>query len=158
MRITKSQSGTCQENYDLTVCAAWLWCDVLYVPYWMICRYMNFDFFEWFEPNDHLPLLRTHQLPLAPERKASEGWWGVRMVMCFLQLQEKTHGSTRAGAMHMKSKASWENVRIERMVSQLSVVWNMSVMYANKWPSILWLSVFSFPVVTVYSSEGLETD
>ena len=140
MRTTKSQSGTCKENYDLTVCAGY---DVMFCMFrteWFV-RYMNFDFFEWFEPNDHLPLLRTHQLPLAPERKASEGWWGVRMVMCFLQMQEKTHGSIRAGAMHMKSKASWENVRIERMVSQLSVVWNMSVMYANKWTSILLLSL-----------------
>ena len=53
-----------------------------------------------------------------------------------------------------------KKVRIERMVSelQLCVVLSMSVMYANKWPSILWLSVVLFPVVIVYSSEGLQTD
>ena len=44
------------------------------------------------------------------------------MMMCFIQMQEKSHGCTRAETMYMKSKASCvKKVRIERMVSELQV-------------------------------------
>ena len=126
-----------------------MWCSVsVYARCWTICRW----FFEWSKPDDYLPLLMAHWLPLAPNKGS---FWRLLRGKDddVFSSNARSHRSTTAGTVWIKLKTSCEKVRIERMVSQL-----ISVTYANKWPSILWLSVVSFPVVTVYSSEGLGTD
>ena len=60
---------------------------------------------KW-SPDDYLPLLMAHRLPLAPNKGS---FW--RLVKgedggVFLKMQEGSHWSTTAGAMQMKSKVS----------------------------------------------------
>ena len=81
-------------------------CNVLYAWYWAICRYMNL-IFEWSEPDDHCHSWWHIGCHWHPKREASEGWWAVRTIMCFLQMQERNHRSATVGTMQIKFAKSW---------------------------------------------------
>ena len=104
-------------------CVCWLWCDVLYVAYWTICRYMNFDFWVIWAWWSFATLDDTSAATGTQKRKASEGFWAVGQMMCFLQLQEKKPWKyqTRNYAHEIVGKL-WKKVRIERMVCWISIM------------------------------------
>ena len=145
------------------LCVIWLssvCCDVLYARCWTICRYMNL-IFEWSEPNDHLPpLIGCHW---HPTRKASEGWWGVRMMMCFIKMHERSHRSTTAGTMQVKSKACCKKLEQRDWYQNCNYVlceicqWHSQISSHLVLCFSIWLSVVSFPSC-VYSTEGLGTN